>query len=41
MLEIPSHFDHIGNAAKLAGGGTSEVLHMFRFTADELYSKEK
>lgn len=41
MLEIPFYFDQISNAAKLAGSGTSEVLHVFRFTADELYSKAK
>ncbi|PYH39216.1 uncharacterized protein BO87DRAFT_403153 [Aspergillus neoniger CBS 115656] len=36
MLEIPFYFDHIGNAADLAGSGTSEVLHMFHFTTDKL-----
>ncbi|GFG13109.1 UDP-glucuronosyltransferase 3A2 [Aspergillus udagawae] len=39
MLVMPFFFDQIGNAAKLAGGGTSEVLHKFRFTAEEVYTK--
>ncbi|PYH93319.1 UDP-glucoronosyl and UDP-glucosyl transferase [Aspergillus ellipticus CBS 707.79] len=39
MLVMSFFFDQIGNAAKLAGNGTSELLHKFRFTADELYTK--
>ncbi|EHA22137.1 CAZyme family GT1 [Aspergillus niger] len=41
MLVMSFFFDQIGNAAKLAGNGTSELLHKFRFTADELYFKTK
>ncbi|GFF26579.1 UDP-glucuronosyltransferase 3A2 [Aspergillus udagawae] len=41
MLVMPFFFDQIGNAAKLAGSGTSEVLHKFRFTAEEVYAKMK
>ncbi|KAF4227142.1 hypothetical protein CNMCM6805_003395 [Aspergillus fumigatiaffinis] len=41
MLVMPFFFDQIGNAAKLAGSGTSEVLHKFRFTAEEVHTKTK
>ncbi|RHZ52669.1 glycosyltransferase family 1 protein [Aspergillus thermomutatus] len=41
MLVMPFYFDQIGNAAKLAGSGTSELLHKFRFTAEEVYAKTK
>ncbi|GIJ99824.1 hypothetical protein Aspvir_003832 [Aspergillus viridinutans] len=41
MLVMPFFFDQISNAAKLAAGGTSEVLHKFRFTAEEVYTKMK
>lgn len=41
MLVMSFFFDQIGNAAKLASNGTSEVIHKFRFTPEEVCSKAK
>jgi UDP:flavonoid glycosyltransferase YjiC (YdhE family) len=41
MLVMAFYFDQIGNAAKLAASGTSELLHKFRFTPEEVYIKIK
>ncbi|KAJ5580257.1 uncharacterized protein N7459_006242 [Penicillium hispanicum] len=39
MLVMPFFFDQIGNAAKLHDGGSSEILHKFTFTANEIEDK--
>ena len=41
MLVLAFYFDQISNAARLANGGTAELLHKFNFTSNEVYDKLK